>query len=225
MRFSPLCSASDLAALVRRIGFLPFFRNCAPGFSVEELTPRSLWFSDTQDGPWDWKDAAIRESGGLYGKLFRGKAGYVSAEWFPDLANYRRDGYDFEGYYEDGHARHEDKRVMDAIDKTGPILTKALRREAGFLGKDGSRAFEAALHRLQMQCFLSVVGFEYARDASGKEYGWGIARCATPEQRFGPHFLDEAYKRDPRESFERIINHLRSVLPDAPEEAIRKLLK
>ncbi len=29
---------------------------------------------------------------------------YVSAKWFPDFANYRRDGYDFDARFEDGLA-------------------------------------------------------------------------------------------------------------------------
>lgn len=48
-----------------------------------------------------------------YGKLFAKKAGLVSREWYPDLANYRRNGYDFDARYEDGLASHQEKRVMD----------------------------------------------------------------------------------------------------------------
>ena len=224
MRFRELHSAKDLAALVREIGFLPFFRNAIPGFSIEECTPRTLWFSATEDGPWEWKDEAIQTSGGAYGKFFKGKAVYISADWFPDFANYRRDGYDFEGFYEDGHARAVDKRIIDTIEKTGPVLSRTLRREAGFTGKEGTKGFDAALTRLQMQCFLITVGFEYAKDKDGREYGWGIGRYATPEQHFGPAFTEKAYAQEPEVSYQRIYDHLRALLPDAPEAAIQKLL-
>ncbi len=51
-----LHSADDLIATVEQYGFLPFFRNEIPGFSVEELCPPELWFADDADGPWEWKD-------------------------------------------------------------------------------------------------------------------------------------------------------------------------
>jgi len=47
--------------------------------------------------------------------FFHGKAGFISAEWFPDFANYRRDSYDFDARYEDGLARYQDKQVYDIL--------------------------------------------------------------------------------------------------------------
>ena len=53
--------------------------------------------------PLKWK---IRRSGKcLYGKLFNKKAGFVSREWIPDFANFRRDGYDFDARWDDGFCR------------------------------------------------------------------------------------------------------------------------
>mgnify|MGYP000710124573 CR=1 FL=1 len=91
-----LHSADDLIAAVEQYGFLPFFRNEIHGFSIEELCPPELWFADDVDGPWEWKGPAARSGKCLYGKLFNKKAGFVSREWIPDFANFRRDGYDFD---------------------------------------------------------------------------------------------------------------------------------
>jgi len=56
-----------LEALVLKLGFLPFFKNEIPGFSIEEYTPRSLWFSDHDDGPWEWKGPVILNGNCAYG--------------------------------------------------------------------------------------------------------------------------------------------------------------
>ena len=48
-------SADDVLRLVEDMGFLPFFENHIPGFSVEECCPRELWFAEGVDGPWEWK--------------------------------------------------------------------------------------------------------------------------------------------------------------------------
>ena len=45
-----LPSADDLIAAVEEYGFLPFFQNETPGFSVEELCSPELWFADDVDG-------------------------------------------------------------------------------------------------------------------------------------------------------------------------------
>ena len=83
----------DLEKLVAKMGFLPFFANGIEDFSIEEFTPQELWFSDEEEGPWEWKGPVIRNFNCAYGKLFQKKAGFVSMEWFPELVNYRRAMY------------------------------------------------------------------------------------------------------------------------------------
>ena len=41
-----LYSAEDLEQTVGKMGFLPFFRNEIPEFSIEEFTPAEHWFAD-----------------------------------------------------------------------------------------------------------------------------------------------------------------------------------
>jgi len=62
-----------LEELILQVGFLPFFRNEISGFSVEEHTPRKLWFSNHEDGPWEWKGPVIRNGNCAYGKFLTGK--------------------------------------------------------------------------------------------------------------------------------------------------------
>lgn len=106
-----LRSAQDIADLVEQWGFLPFFANEIEGFSIEEHCPAELWFSNETDGPWEWKAPAMRLCGGMYGKLFRGKAGYVSRDWLPHFANFRRDGYDFDSRVDEGGYRASKGRI------------------------------------------------------------------------------------------------------------------
>ena len=100
---TPITCPEALEEAVLELGFLPFFRNSIPGFSVAERTPPEFWFVKDRDGPWEWKGPVLRGGKCAYGKFFRGKAVYVALEWLPDLVNARRDGYDFEGMYADGY--------------------------------------------------------------------------------------------------------------------------
>ena len=56
----PITSPEALAERVEELGFLPLFRCCVPGLSVEEMTPRELWFAPDTDGPWEWKGPVLR---------------------------------------------------------------------------------------------------------------------------------------------------------------------
>ena len=217
-------SAAALAQMVRAYGFLPFFRNGIPGFSIEEHTPPELWFSDTQDGPWEWKGPVARNGECVYGKFFGGKAGFVSKEWLPDFVNYRRDGYDFADRYEDGLASRADKKLLDAIAEHGVLLSKDLKRICNYR-KDGNKGFDPAITRLQMQTYVTIADFVYMQDKYGRPYGWGVSQYTTPETQFGEEFVTSAYEKEPEESQTCIVEHLKSVLPNATEAQILKLIK
>ena len=110
----------DLMDAVESFGFVPLFRNSIPGFSVEEHVAPEAWFSE-EDGVWEWKGPVIRELGCAYGKLFERKAAFVSRAWFPELANYRRDGYDFDARFDDGLASYPDRTLFDLVNENAPL--------------------------------------------------------------------------------------------------------
>ena len=90
-------SWQELAAWVDEVGFLPLFKNEAPGFSVEEHTASLGWWTgDERHDPWEWRRLIARSGQAAYGKFFDQKAGFISKAWFPHFANWRRDGYDFD---------------------------------------------------------------------------------------------------------------------------------
>ncbi len=169
-----LHSPDDLLELVREVGFLPLFSNDIPGFSVEEHTPAADWWTDDPArDPWAWRQVLAPNEQVAYGKFFDKKAGFVSREWFPAFANYRRDGYDYEGLYEDGKMTSRCKRIMDVLglneDAEGTALLSCDLRKRAALEK----GFEGAVTDLQMKSFLIVSDFRQKRNRRG-----GILRMA-----------------------------------------------
>ncbi len=217
-----LRSASDLEEAVHRLGILPFFRNGIPGYSVEEHVPRELWFTD-QPGPWEWKGEVILDKSIAYGKFFERKAAFVDARLFPDLANYRRDGYDFDARYDDGLANRKDKTLYDLIVANEPVDTRSLKRKGDYR-KGGSTGFDTSIVRLQMQAYVLITDFVYAVSKGGMPYGWGISRYATPEQWFGQPFTDAVYACSPQESRHRLESHLMELFPSEPGERLSRFL-
>ena len=221
----------DLIDAVREFGIVPYFRTSIPGFSLEEHCHPAVLFSDTGDDTWAWKGPVIRESGCAYGKFFEKRAAYVSRELFADLANYRRDGYDFDARYDDGLARFQDKQLYDLIDANGPILSKELRSAGGYAysGRwqktEGKKGFDSSVTRLQEQCYVLISDFVYTIDKNGNRRGWGVAEYSTPEKHLGDGFTAAVYARKPKESRERLLEHLVHLFPDVPAADLKKFLK
>lgn len=221
-----ISSENEMIKAINDFGFVPFFANPIRGFSLEEHIGAGCWYHDGDNGfwpAWEWKGPVIKKAGCAYGKFICDKAVYISSEWFPDFANYRRDGYDFDARYDDGLASRDDKSLYDLLDANAPILSKPLKA-LGNYRKGGKKGFDSSITRLQRQCYVIISDFRYATDKFGNEYGWGIAEYSTPEKFFGKKFSDEVYKRTPEESYERLLRHFRKILPNAEEEQIRKLL-
>lgn len=227
-------SCEDLERTVQEMGFLPFFKNTIEGFSIEEMTPPTLWFSDEYDGPWEWKGPVIREGNCAYGKLFRGKAGYVSLDWYPEFLNFRRAGY---------VPTQKEKEVYDTLVANDSLLSKELKNLCGFkrtlakkrnpidvliktpiIRSKNYEGFETIMTRLQMRTFVVIADFEYQYTHDGKRYGWGIARYTTPEALFGEEIISKCTNHSAEESKGRLLDYLSHLLPNATEKDLIRLI-
>lgn len=219
-------SKPDLIAVIDEYGFLPFFENSIDGFSIEEhISPACWWHGDTGEwSAWEWKGPVIKETGCAYGKFFEKKACYISKKWFPDFANYRRDGYDFDARYDDGLAPYKDKLLYDLIEGNAPVISKQLK-QLGNYKKGGNKGFDTIISRLQSQCYVTISDFVYMKDKFGKPYGWGVAKYSTPEVFMGEAFTGNVYVRSPAESYELILEHFCRLFPNAGINKIKKFIK
>ena len=221
----------DLIEAVQAFGIIPYFSTSIPGFSLEEHCPPYVLFSDDEENTWYWKGPVIQETHCAYGKFFDKKAAYVRSDLFLDLANYRRDGYDFDARYDDGMAKYDDKKLFEMIDRMSPVLSKELREAGGYAynGRwkkvEGKKGFDTSLTRLQELCYVTTTDFVFKIGKDGNRHGIGVAQYSTPEKWFGTDFKDHVYDRNPDESYSRLMDHLVSLFPDVPEASLKKYLK
>lgn len=142
----------------------------------------------------------LPEAGAAYtGSFFGGRAGFISRKWFPDFANFRRNGYDFDARYEDGLASRKDKTVYDTVAEHGALFTNDLKRLCNYR-KGGNTGFDTVITRLQMQTYVTIGDCVYMKDKYGQAYGWGVAQYTTPEAQFGDDFMTSAYRKEPAKS-------------------------
>ena len=105
----------------------------------------------------------------------------------------------------------------------GSLITRDLRRACGFTEPKMRSRFDGYITRLQMACRIVTEDFVYPRDKHNRPYGWGWALLTTSEQLLGK----EACLCDhtPEESLERMLGHLKRLLPRATEKQLIKLIK
>ena len=220
-------SVDDLQRYIEEVGFLPLFRNEIPGFSVEEHTSADGWWTgDPECDPWEWRKIIAERGKIAYGKFFDRKAGFISREWFPAFANYRRDGYDFDARWDDELAGIRSKKIMDLFAEEyseRELYSFEVKKLAGF-GGSGEKNFEGEITRLQMQTYLCVRDFRRRKNKNGDEYGWGIAVYCLPEHIWGYDYVTSQYRKDPKDSAREIILRVSALFPDASERSLARVL-
>lgn len=222
----PLIKTRDeLTALIEEAGFIPLFQNSVAGFSVMEITRPYFWWSgEAEFDPWEWRVQISAEGKIAYGKLFSGKAGFISRKWYPLFANFRRKGYDFDALYEDGLASRRAKLIMDLFTQGNLYPSYEIKRLCGF-GREGEKGFEGTLTSLQMATYLTVRGFAQKKNKKGEGYGWPVALYSTAEDLFGREHVASRYGEDPLASRDEILARCRSLFPKIPEQRIALLIR
>lgn len=221
MNKTEIHSCPEMMDYIQEVGLLPLLNSGIPGYSAEDIVSEECRYVVFPDGGWDWplwkwKGQIVAEGNCVYGKFFAGKAGFVSREWWPDLYNYRRSKSQEpeEGTIEDA--------ILQTLHENGSMITRELRAACGFTGKNMRSKFDGYITRLQGACRIVTEDFIYPTDKHGREYGWGWALLSLPEQLLGR----EACRcdRTPEESYARLHDHLRTLLPQATERQIEKMI-
>lgn len=218
-------NTKELTDFIDELGFLPLFKNTIEGFSVEELTAAEGWFGGlAYEDPWAWRESIAEEGNLAYGKFFANKAGFLSREWYPIFAAYRRNGYDFDSRYEDGLASYRTKRIMDVLEQAEYLPSNEIKKLAGF-GKEGEKGFEGAMTSLQMQTYISVHSFRRRKNKKNEEYGWSVANYIISEKLFGAEHVRSAYSLSQTEAKHRIMQRVKDRFPAASEAVIERMIR
>lgn len=215
-------SVEELYEYIDTVGFLPLFRNSIDGFSLEELTASSAWFTDRENDPWYWRTVVAEEGRAVYGKFYNKKAGFISKEWFPKFVSYRRDGYDFDTLYELGYTSKESEKIMRLLAEGELPSYKIKEAIAGEKISKGKT--ESTVTDLMMKTFIVISGFERRINRFGEEYGWSVSKYCTAEQKFGKDYIRSQYRRS-SEAFQEILEHLHEMYPYVELKQLQREIK
>ncbi len=214
----------SMLALIRELGIVPFFSNPIAGYSVEEHTPRDLWFTDENLGPWDWKIECVRSGDIAYGKfLWGGKASFARADVYRELINWRRS---LPKYSPTG----DQQTVLDYLAEHGSVSVPEVRQ---LLGVKKSAA-DALLSKLQMQTRIVTGDIERVYRGPALTYnGWQRCSFCSPEALFEdedfpfPGYVPRSMRSSlsPAESLDFLKETVRAACGrEIPEKLLMKML-
>ena len=210
---------------IKAYGIIPFFENTIPGYSIEELTPSNLWFTDENLGPWDWKVDVVQSGEIVYGKfLCGGKSAFATPEWYAHLRNWRRS-------QEKYNPTAEGRKVLRLIDKEGSCVSRQVRE----LLKVKKSKSDSILASLMNGTRLIIGDIQRVYRGPNLEYkGWQTASYCAPEsiferpgEDFGPWHIGGCTLKcgcSPEESYAKLKNHIKELFPEATEKQITKIL-
>ncbi len=214
----------SMLALIRELGIVPFFSNPIAGYSVEEHTPRDLWFTDENLGPWDWKIECVRSGDIAYGKfLWGGKASFARADVYRELINWRRS---LPKYSPTG----DQQTVLDYLAEHGSVSVPEVRR----LLDVKKSAADALLSKLQMQTRVVTGDIERVYRGPALTYnGWQRCSFCSPEALFEdedfpfPGYVPRSMRSSlsPAESLDFLKETVQTACGrDIPEKLLMKML-
>ena len=220
MNTSDIYNAAQLIECIQQVGFLPLLDSGIWGYSAEEMVTEDCRYVTFPDGGWDWplwkwKGPIVTEGNCMYGKFFNKKAGFVSREWWPDLCNYRRSA----------RPAPTEESIEESILLTLEANESLITGESDVIPKKPGDELMSGSFIVSGQAVARVtaVGADnYASHINNDAKAYKKVRSDIMES------LDIIVKTFnvvyPEESFQRMLAHLRTILPQAEEKKLKRIL-
>ncbi|MDR1329143.1 MAG: hypothetical protein LBK23_06045 [Oscillospiraceae bacterium] len=179
---------------------------------------------DPDTDPWQWRLRVLSECDDIaYAKVFFGKGGFITREWYPYFVAARRDSRTFDESYYDGLVSRPAKRVFEVLSSNAALPTREIKRLGGF-GREERSAFDRALRELQNMLFITICGSGRKISGAGDEYGWDEMLYCTSEAFWGADVFAEAAELDRDDAARAIQDRVRELNPAAPAARVRRFI-
>jgi len=183
------------------------------------------WHTGNPDtDPWEWRIRVLNERNDIaYSKLFFGKTGYITKEYYPYFLAARRGGMSFEDEYYKGTISNHAKRIYDAVVENDRLPVDAIKRVAGFT-RDEKSKFDNALTELQMKMYLTICDIYYKISQKGEPYGFSSTVFSTPELFWDDEMFNKADEINEDEAVELLTQRILQLNPMAEKNKLPKFI-
>jgi hypothetical protein len=173
----PVRDAEDAAGFIQEVGLCIFHRSRP--WPLPCLS--DVLAGDLDGHPMIWKDDLQAARRVYYGKVLRGLPSFVALDLLP--AVYAIQGVGAGRYlelYDRGLVPPVAVRVLRALEETGPMTSRQLKRAAGAAGTEARGRFERTMTELQRTLTVTIVR-NMSRTRAHYEYVWDVFHRQWPE--------------------------------------------
>ncbi|MCL2213023.1 MAG: hypothetical protein FWB93_04250 [Oscillospiraceae bacterium] len=195
--------------------------------AIPPAETKVAWHTENPElDPWEWRVRVLVEREDIaYAKLFFGKSGFITKEWYTNFLAARRDGVAFEDAYDDGTISHTAKRIYDVVIEYGVLPVHDIKVLGGFpKEKEFKSQFDKALTELQMKMYLTMCSTERKCSRKGLEHGWPSTVFCTVDSFFGEEVIQQAAKLGQTQAADAIRKQILRLNPNANDKKIKKFI-
>jgi len=153
---------------------------------------------------WDWKQTLPERKACYYAKILRRRGTFLSWEWFPRFYAAYADPRPYWRQYREGLISRDEKRLLDLLEREGPMMTRDLRLAFGPRSKENTRKVKSVLVDLQTRFLITAAG--------GDTTGWSHHRWDLVERWVGAKSLHQAARLSQTDArlaiLERLVRNL-----------------
>lgn len=167
--------------VICEVGFLPLAPLIPNYPSLEGITAKEQWHSDTEFDPWLWRVKFPVDGVATYGKFVKKKSILISRELLPFVKVVLGSDKSLKERYEDGLVSRESLELYTLISEDEGIDTRVLRMKAGMKEKEMKRVYDNGILELQGSMDIVVAGSKMKTNESGEKNGWSSTAYETME--------------------------------------------
>ena len=167
--------------VIREVGFLPLAPLIPHYPSLEGITAKEQWHSDTEFDPWHWRAKFPVDGVAAYGKFVKKKSILISRELLPVVKAVLGADKSLKERYEDGLVSRESLELYTLISEEEGIDTRVLRVKAGMKEKEMKRVYDNGILELQGSMDIVVAGTKMKINELGEKNGWSSTAYETME--------------------------------------------
>jgi hypothetical protein len=167
--------------VIEKIGLLPL-APLIPDFpSLNSITSKDDWYSESEFDPWIWRTRFSSDGVAGYGKFIKKKSILISHQLLPYMKKVLGYQESVEERYFSGNITKEAFNLYKIIREEEGIDTRALRSKADMKDKDQKKIFDNALVELQGTMDIVISGIQEKKNADGEKKGWSSTSFETYE--------------------------------------------
>lgn len=180
----------DAILAIKEIGILPLSPLFPDYPSLDSLTNKADWYTETDRDPWLWRARFPADGVAAYGKFIKKKSILISTELVPAMKALIGHAAGIELRYADGLVTTTAKDLYQLIEANPGIETRALRKLSGLAATEQKKEYDQAITELQAGMDIVISGVTQRLNDNGDKNGWNSTSFETGEHWMETHRID-----------------------------------